>query len=97
MDQKDKNFEKLDQYDYLFEDYLITVEDKYAPLIGLFLINFSLLEHELNISIAGIFGDDYHETGYVVIEKLTFRNKIELFYKMYVRYESFSDKKSVGF
>jgi len=32
--------------------------------------------------------------GFVVIEKLTTANKIELFYKMYVRLESFKDKKN---
>ena len=32
--------------------------------------------------------------GYVVIEKLTTSNKIDLFYKMYVRLESFKNKKN---
>jgi hypothetical protein len=32
--------------------------------------------------------------GFVIIEKLTTSNKIELFYKMYVRLESLKDKKN---
>jgi len=91
--QKD-TFDELEQYDFLDEEYLEKVVDKYSPLVGLFLINFSCLEHELNLAIADIFEDDYHETGYVIIENLTTRNKIDLFYKRYVRLESFKDKKS---
>ena len=91
--QKDA-FDELEQYDFLDEEYLEKVVDKYSPLVGLFLINFSCLEHELNLAIADFFGDDYHETGYVIIEKLTTSNKIELFYKIYARLESFKDKKN---
>ncbi len=87
-------FDELEQYDFLDEKYLEKVVDKYSPLVGLFLINFSCLEHELNLAIVDIFADDHHEPGYVIIEKLTTRNKIELFHKMYVRLESFKDEKS---
>jgi len=87
-------FDGLEQYDFIDEEYLEKVVDKYSSLIGLFLINFSCLEHELNLAIADFFGDDYHETGYVIIEKLNTSNKIELFYKIYIRLESFKSKKT---
>ena len=57
------------------------------------MIYFSYLEHDLNCAIADL-DDDCHENGYVIIEKLTIYNKIDLFYKFYVRLESFNDKKT---
>lgn len=86
-------YDELEQYDFSDMEYLDKVSDKYSPLIGEFLISFSILEQELNIAIADILGDDYHETGFVIIEKLSMSNKIDLFYKMYVRLESFNNKK----
>jgi len=95
MTKKQQNdYDELEQYDFFDGEYLEKVIDKYTPLIGLFLIEFSYLEHELNLGIAEFFADDYHETGYVIIEKLTFRNKIDLFYKIHTRMESFKDKSS---
>lgn len=94
MSSQENTYDELGQYDFLDEEYLDEVIDKYSPLVGQFLINFSCLEHELNLAIADIFADDYHETGYVIIEKLTTRNKIELFHKMYIRLESVKDKSS---
>ena len=93
LNHKD-NFEELEQYDFLDNDYLERVIDNYSYLIGKFLVRFSCLEHELNLAVADIIQSRTHETGYVVIEKLTIKNKIELFYKMYIRFESFKDKKS---
>ena len=90
----ENNYDKLEQYDLTDGEYLEKVVDKYAPLVGLFLISFSILEHDLNLSIADILHDDCHETGFVIIEKLTTINKIDLFYKMYVRLEFFKDKKN---
>lgn len=86
------HYEELEQFDYIDGDYLDKVFRKYVSQIGLFLIKFSVLEHELNLAIADILGDDYHETGYVIIEKLTTSNKIDLFYKMYARFHSCIDK-----
>lgn len=94
MNQQKESYDELDQYDYIDGEYLEKVVDKYSPLIGLFLINFSILEHELNLAIADFISDRAHEKGFVIIEKLTTSNKIELFYKMYVRLESFKDKKN---
>lgn len=96
MKNEEITFDELDQCDYLCEEYIDKVEDKYGLLIGLFLIRFSLLEHELNVAIASSIHDDAHELGYVIIEKLTMSNKIELFYKMHVRLETEKDEKNKG-
>jgi hypothetical protein len=93
MDKKQDNYDKLDQYDFSDGEYLEKAANKYFPLIGEFLISFSILEQELNIAIADFLHDDCHETGFVIIEKLTTSNKIDLFYKMHVRLESFNNKK----
>ena len=86
------DFKELEQYDYDDEDYLEKVIEKYSFLVGLFIIRFSSLEHEIDTFIADRLGDDFHETGYVIIENLSISNKIDLFYKMYLRIESFKDK-----
>ena len=88
----EKDLEILEQLDYFEDDYIDKVFDKYSQLIGWFLIEFSHLEHDFNIIIAEFFGDDYHETGYIVIKKLMFFNKIELFYDLYIRPISFLEK-----
>lgn len=92
--QKENYYDILEQYDYTDGEYLEKAVDKYSPLIGLFLINFSILEHELNLAIADFMFDDCHEIGFVIIEKLTTSNKIELFYKMYIQLETFKGKKN---
>ncbi len=89
-----ENFDELEQFAFPDGEYLEKAADKYSAPIGIFLINFSILEHELNIAIADFLHDDAHETGFVIIEKLTTSNKIDLFYKMYVRLEPFKDKKN---
>ena len=89
-----EDYDELEQYAYPDSEYLEKVADRYSSPIGLFLINFSILEHDLNIAIAEFLHDDAHETGFVILEKLTTGNKIDLFYKMYVRLESFKDKKN---
>ncbi len=92
--QKENYYDVLEQYDYADGEYLEKAVVKYSHLIGLFLINFSILEHELNLAIADFMFDDCHEIGFVIIEKATTSNKIELFYKMYIRLESLKDKKN---
>jgi len=52
MIKQEENYEELDQYDYSDGEYLEKVVDKYTEPIGLFLLNFSLLEQELNIAVA---------------------------------------------
>jgi hypothetical protein len=88
LSQKPKKyFEELIGEDFYYEDYIEKVKNKYATLIGKFLIEFSYLEHTLNLSIAWSFADDLHEIGYTIIENLKFSQKIDLFYKLYVREE----------
>jgi len=86
-------YDELDQYDFSDGEYLEKVAKKYFPLIGEFLISFSILEQELNLAIADFINERGHEPGLVIIEKITTSNKIDLFYKMYVRLESFNNKK----
>ena len=85
LDKQSENYDELEQYAYPDGEYLEKAVDRYSAPIGLFLINFSSLEHELNITIADRVHDDAHEPGFAIIEKLTTSNKIDLFYKMYVR------------
>ena len=78
--------EDLNQYDYFHAAETRAVVKKYAHSIGVFLINFSELEHILNLAIAEILGNGRsHDVGYVVIESLSTQNKIELFHKTYTR------------
>jgi hypothetical protein len=83
IEQKKEN---LDQFDYFDDDYIwnpkVFVDYSYA--IGEFIIEFNRLEHEMNIAIADIIYDDAHHKGYVIVEKLSFINKIDLFFKMYL-------------
>lgn len=90
-------FEKLESCDSLAEDQIEKVFDQYNTVIGAFLIVFSFLDHELNLAIVEFLGDDFHETGYTVIEKLSMSNKIDLFYKLYVRQETLEHKKGKEF
>jgi hypothetical protein len=88
LPQKSKKyFEELIGEDFYYEDYIEKVKNKYAPLIGKFLIEFSYLEHTLNLAIAESFADDLHEIGYTIIENFKFSQKIDLFYKLYAREE----------
>jgi len=43
MSQHKNDRDAIEQYDYEDTDYLDTVVDDFAPAIGLFLVNFSLL------------------------------------------------------
>ena len=79
------SIEELEQIDYLDNDYLEKVMGTYSRLIGLFLIKFSCLEHAVNVAIADIIHDDAHDTGYIIIERLTVGNKIDLFYRLYLQ------------
>ena len=94
MNKTDENYDELEQYANPDSEYIEKAADRYSSPMGLFLINFSILEHDLNIAIAEFLHDDAHETGFVILEKLTTSNKIDLFYKMYIRLESFKEKKN---
>ncbi len=75
----------LDQYDWGMGEVIDTQRDRYAPLIGQFLIDFSILENNLNIALAEAIHGRTHELGYVIVEKLSMSNKIDLFNKLYLR------------
>ena len=84
--ESEHQIEDLDQFDYFNVAETRVVAKKYARPIGIFLINFSELEHILNLAIAEILGNGKsHDIGYVVIERLSTQNKIELFHKTYTR------------
>lgn len=86
MDKNNSDYDELEQYDYSDGEFLDKVIGKYSPLLGLFLITFSRLESELNTVIADYINERGHETGFVIIEKITTSNKIDLFYKLYLRF-----------
>ena len=89
------NFEELEQYDFATDEYFEKVSKRYFPLIGEFLVSFSILEHELNLAIAEFISDRAHNTGYIVIEKLTMGNKIDMFYKLYASLELNKNKSDI--
>ena len=84
MGQRKNERDTIEQYDYEDTDYLDSVLDDFAPAIGSFLINFSVLEHELTIAIAEFLVDDYHPLGLVIVGRLTTNSKIDLFYRLCV-------------
>lgn len=89
----DSNQDYLDQYDYVDNDFFYEAIEEYSPLIGSFLMNFSLLERELNQAIAEIIQDGTHETGYIIISQLNMGKKIEIFHKLYLQLETATDGK----
>jgi hypothetical protein len=74
--------EQLEQYDFVFSDYIDKVESKYAARIGKFFLAFSSLEHTLDIAIAQCISDRSHDLGYLVLEGNSLYNKIELYRKL---------------
>ena len=84
-------YEELEQYDYFASDHINKVSGDYAPLLGLFIINFSILEDLLNSAIADSVNDRTHHFGFIIIERLTIKNKIDLFYNLNLLCESYSD------
>jgi hypothetical protein len=88
-------YEKLEQYDYADnEDFTLSeVKSMFAEEIGGFIISFNSIENELNISIAELLHQGTHEFGYQVVERLMMKNKIDLFYKLYLSLASHTKKK----
>lgn len=76
----------LEQYDLVCDDYIDKVASKYAPKIGKIFIQFSDLEHTLDITIIERLFDRSHDLGYLVIEGSSLNNKIELFRKLFSQY-----------
>ena len=95
--KKDKDLENikedLQQEDYYDSDYIEKVSEKYSKLIGIFIIKFNELEHELNRAIAKTFIDDDDSVGYRVIKLLNVSNKIELFYEIFLEITTSTDGK----
>jgi hypothetical protein len=80
-----KSIETLEQNDYLDEEAFDDLKEVYAAKIGNYLMNFSALEHSLNTSTADLINDRGHAPGYLIIEKLNFSSKIDLWYKLYTQ------------
>lgn len=78
-------YEIYDQDEFTDCDYFAKVGYKYYPLIGEFICVFSSLESSLNESISVRINPDWAEDGYMIIEKLSVANKIDLFFKSYLR------------
>jgi len=75
---KEEQFEVLDQWDYPDSEITEELEDKYAYLIGKFMLHFSALEHELGTEIADLINSRSHAEGYIIIKNLSYNQKIEL-------------------
>lgn len=91
--RKPTKFEFLDQHDYVEEDFVFQVWDKYAHAIGNFLIAFSVLEARLNDGIIKSISDRSDDTGFLVVERMTFANKMELYKRMYLSLEFYKNNK----
>lgn len=90
-----KKIEELEQCDATDDEFLQKVNDKFSKLVGEFIIEFSYLEHEIGVRIAEYIHDDLYETGYMMTEKLTLGNKIEVYYNCYIRLDSFAKKRKL--
>jgi len=74
--------ELLEQYDSASGDYIGKVVRRYEARIGRFLIQFSQLEHNLDIAIAERLSDRSHDLGYLVLEGQSLNGKIQLFRRL---------------
>lgn len=84
---------ELDQYDFIDDEYFFKAMLKYSWDIGEFLMNFSYLEHELEVAIAEFISDRGHDVGYLFITKIDeLSEKIDLFYKYYKMFEYDTNK-----
>lgn len=92
MEYEEKDID-LEQYDWAIGEEIERMEDRYAPLIGYFIIDFSLLENSLNLALVEAIHSNSHEPGYVIVEKLSLWDKIDLFNKLYLRMVSLQGKK----
>ncbi len=84
----EQEIEKLEQYDYIDDEYMSVKEDDYAYHIWLFFIRFSWLEHEINISLSDLIQDWSHEIGYSIIEWLFIGKKLDLYNRLAKKYIS---------
>jgi hypothetical protein len=76
-------YEELEQYDSRWDgEVMEKKEECYASYIGSFLIWFSNLEHGLDIEIANLINERFHDEGYIIIKDLEMFGKIELYYNL---------------
>ena len=74
--------ESLEQRDWLDTEFMEKHEKRYSRAIGSFLIHFGILEHSLDTAIAELIDQTGHHMGYLIIKKLTMKQKIDLFYDL---------------
>lgn len=72
----------LDQYDYIETDFMDEHIDEFSPLIGRYVIEFSYLEHNLNVLVADLISERSHDQGYIITVKMKMYDKIELLERM---------------
>ncbi|MBP9715507.1 MAG: hypothetical protein KBD52_03410 [Candidatus Pacebacteria bacterium] len=75
-------YENLDQYDEGVDEEMEAKRKIYEPLIGRYLMLFSVLEHILDIEIANLINERGYDQGYIVIKDLEVGEKIELLYNL---------------
>ncbi len=89
-----KGNEPIEQYDFVDQDLIDEKSEEYGASIGNFLIEFSALEHTLNLLLADRINERAHEPGYQVIELLTTKNKIALLSRMCSLYMTYIQKEN---
>src|SRR6186997_643037 len=80
-----KTHKRLGQYineNHNYEGSIDEFLEETAPVIGRVVHSFNSLDAQLNSSICSIINDRADEIGAVVIYKMTFSNKIELFFRL---------------
>lgn len=79
------NYDILEDSNYVNDEYFLKVAYRYYHVIGEFITDFSYLESTLNDAIADCLNADWVEEGFLVMERLTFGGKVDLFNKLYLR------------
>lgn len=82
MPKRSNATERIEQYDFVDQDMIDENIKSYGSAIGEFLIEFSALEHSLNLLLAERINGRAHEPGYQVVELLNTKNKISLLSRM---------------
>ncbi len=67
--------------------------DKTAPLIGYIVHSFNTLEQLLNNALCDLFHDDMHDLGLIVICKMNYSAKVDLFKRFLIRHEEMLGEK----
>jgi len=91
----DKSYKPLGQYIYENHNYEGSIEkflEETAPLIGYIVHSFSSLDSQLNSSICELINDRTDSIGSTIIYKMTYSNKVDLFYRLVRSMEIALDK-----